>query len=103
AHAQRRVWDIVYVAPPRYRQMAAQALTCLDREPLTAPDALVIVQIHPRERPDLDALTLTCLRLYDERTYGSTLLMFFEHAEERPTPLDQTLSTSQEASHEPAQ
>ncbi|HEX8997193.1 MAG TPA: 16S rRNA (guanine(966)-N(2))-methyltransferase RsmD [Ktedonobacterales bacterium] len=81
AHAQRRQYDIVYVAPPQYKQMAAQALERLDRAPLTAPGGLVIIQIHPRERVDFDPLTLSRLRLYDERTYGSTLLMFYEHVE----------------------
>ncbi len=99
AHAQRREYDIVYVAPPQYKQMAAQALERLDREPLTTPGGLVIVQIHPRERPDIAALSLTRLRLYDERTYGSTLLMFFEHAGKPSAASDQT----EEAAHEPAQ
>lgn len=113
ARAQRRVWDIIYVAPPQYKGMAAQALERLDREPLTTPGALVIVQIHPRERGDLDALSLTRLRLYDDRTYGSTLLLFYEHAEEMEarasgqpdsaSETSETTSTSQEAPHEPAQ
>lgn len=80
ARAQRREFDIVYVAPPQYKQMAAQALERLDQAPLTAPGGLVIVQIHPRERADITTGALSRLRLYDERTYGSTLLMFFEHA-----------------------
>jgi 16S rRNA (guanine966-N2)-methyltransferase len=80
AHAQRREFDIVYVAPPQYKQMAAQALERLDQASLTTPGGLVIVQIHPRERGDIAADALSRLRLYDERTYGSTLLMFFEHA-----------------------
>ncbi|HET9110411.1 MAG TPA: 16S rRNA (guanine(966)-N(2))-methyltransferase RsmD [Ktedonobacterales bacterium] len=79
AFTQRRQYDIVCVAPPQYKQMAAQTLERLDRTPLTTPGGLVIVQIHPRERPDIAAVTLSRLRLYDERTYGSTLLMFFEH------------------------
>ena len=98
ARTQRREYDIVYVAPPQYKQMAAQALERLDREPLTTPGGLVIVQIHPRERPDIAALSLTRLRLYDERTYGSTLLMFFEHPEETPVASGQT----EEVVHEPA-
>jgi len=99
ARAQRREYDIVYVAPPQYKQMAAQALERLDHEPLTAPGGLVIVQIHPRERPDIAALSLIRLRLYDERTYGSTLLMFFEHAGESSAASDQT----EETHHEPAE
>lgn len=94
ARAQGRIFDIVYVAPPQYKQMAAQAVERLDREPLTEPEGLVIVQIHPRERVDFDDLTLTRLRLYDERVYGSTLLMFYTHDAERP---------AQETPHEPTQ
>ena len=82
AHAQRREYDIIYVAPPQYHALAAQAVAQLDRAPLTAPGGLVIAQVHPRERPDFDALTLTRLRLYDQRTYGSTLLLFYEHRSE---------------------
>lgn len=83
ARAQGRRYDIVYVAPPQYKQMAAQAVERLDREPLTEPEGLVVVQIHPRERVDFEPLTLSNLRLYDERTYGSTLLMFYVHTSER--------------------
>lgn len=109
AQAQGRQYDIIYVAPPQYKQMAAQALEQLDRAPLTAPGGLVIVQIHPRERIDFDPLTLSHLRLYDERAYGSTLLMFYEHTDEQaPARTDEHAGNGesdspQETSHEPAQ
>jgi 16S rRNA (guanine966-N2)-methyltransferase len=95
AHAQRREFDIVYVAPPQYKQMAAQALERLDQASLTTPGGLVIVQIHPRERSDIAADALSRLRLYDERTYGSTLLMFFEHAS--PNSDDAALQPNQQS------
>ncbi|HEX5157181.1 MAG TPA: 16S rRNA (guanine(966)-N(2))-methyltransferase RsmD [Ktedonobacterales bacterium] len=82
AAATGRRFDLVYVAPPQYVNMATQALTLLDTTPLTEPDGLVIVQIHPQERAELDALTLKRLRRYDERRYGSTLLLFYTHDEE---------------------
>jgi 16S rRNA (guanine(966)-N(2))-methyltransferase RsmD len=82
ASATGRRFDLVYVAPPQYVNMATQALTQLDISPLTEPDGLVIVQIHPQERAELDALTLKRLRRYDERRYGSTLLLFYTHDEE---------------------
>ncbi|HEX9037283.1 MAG TPA: 16S rRNA (guanine(966)-N(2))-methyltransferase RsmD [Ktedonobacterales bacterium] len=82
ARVQRRIYDLVYVAPPQYKGMAAQALSILDREPLTEPGGLVITQTHPRERADFEELALTRLRRYDERVYGSTLLLFYEHIEE---------------------
>ncbi len=75
-------FDLVYIAPPQYVNMATQALIQLDAAPLTEPDGLVIIQIHPQERAELDALTLKRLRRYDERRYGSTLLLFYTHDEE---------------------
>jgi 16S rRNA (guanine966-N2)-methyltransferase len=82
ASATNRRYDLVYIAPPQYEGLAARALLQLDAAPLTEPDGLVIVQIHPQERADLDTLTLARLRRYDERRYGSTLLLFYTHDEE---------------------
>nr|BBH94463.1 methyltransferase [Thermogemmatispora argillosa] len=73
----RAAYDIIYVAPPQYHQLAARALALLDRSSLLSNDGLVIVQIHPRERDELLAVPLTCLTLEDERRYGSTLLLFY--------------------------
>ncbi len=77
AAASGRRYDLVYVAPPQYEGLARQALAQLDAAPLTEPDGLVIVQIHPQERGELDNLPLKRLWRYDERKYGSTLLLFY--------------------------
>ena len=82
AAAANRRFDLVYVAPPQYEGLAARALSQLDATPLTEPDGLVIVQIDPQERADLDTLPLQRLQKYDERKYGSTLLLFYTHDEE---------------------
>ena len=74
---EQRLYAIIYVAPPQYKDMAARALQLLDSSPLVAPGGLVIVQIHPREREGVIAVPCTRLRLADERRYGSTLLMFY--------------------------
>jgi 16S rRNA (guanine966-N2)-methyltransferase len=68
----------VYLAPPQYQGLAARALAELDAAPLVPAGGLVIVQIHPRERGDLDGLHLQRLHIIDERRYGSTLLVFYE-------------------------
>jgi len=73
-----RQYDIIYVAPPQYKGMAARALALLDKSSLIPDTGLVIVQIHPKERPELAAVPLARLVLVDERRYGSTLLMFYE-------------------------
>jgi hypothetical protein len=54
----------------------------LDAAPLVPAGGLVIAQIHPRERGDLDGLKLQRLQRTDERQYGSTLLVFYELVEE---------------------
>lgn len=73
----RAAYDIVYVAPPQYQEMAAKALSMLDTSPLVADDGLVIIQIHPKERGGVAAVPCQRLTLTDERRYGSTLLMFY--------------------------
>lgn len=96
AHAAGTRYDIVYVAPPQYEGLAARAVACLDTAPLTEPGGTVIVQIHPRERSDLDALTLRRLHTVDERRYGSTLLIFYEHRDEREAVDESGGGTTQE-------
>ena len=74
---KQRQYDIIYVAPPQYHEMAARALGILDTSSLVAESGLVIIQIHPKERAGVAAVPLTRLELNDERKYGSTLLMFY--------------------------
>jgi len=83
-------YDIIYVAPPQYHEMAARALALLDCSPLVAERGLVIIQIHPKERTGVAAVPLTCLKLIDERRYGSTVLMFYETDKEQSTDVDTT-------------
>ena len=83
-------YDIVYVAPPQYKRMAARALGLLDSSPLVADTGLVIVQIFPKERDVVAAVALSRLALTDERRYGSTLLMFYEANKEKVNHVDTT-------------
>ncbi len=73
-----RTYDMIYVAPPQYHEMAARALGMLDTSPLLAEDGLVIVQVHPKERPGVTTVPLNRLIQTDERRYGSTLLLFYK-------------------------
>jgi len=76
-----REFDYVYIAPPQYQEMWSKALLGLDANPgWLSEGAWVIAQIHPREYQDLE---LTSLEQFDERKYGSTLLVFYE---KRPRP-----------------
>jgi 16S rRNA G966 N2-methylase RsmD len=71
-----RTFDYVYIAPPQYKEMWSKALALLDANPgWLSKDPEVIVQIHPREYLGLN---LIVLHEFDQRKYGSTLLVFFE-------------------------
>ncbi len=73
-------FDIVYIAPPQYKDIWKQALLAIDENPVHLnPDALVIVQIDPVEK---ETVALTNLEVYDERQYGNTMLIFHEYTVE---------------------
>ena len=73
------VYEIIYVAPPQYEEMGARALKLLDSSTLVSDETLIIVQIHPKERPGVAAVECQRFSLTDERRYGSTLLMFYRY------------------------
>jgi 16S rRNA (guanine(966)-N(2))-methyltransferase RsmD len=78
-----RQFDYVYIAPPQYKGLWKRALLTLDANiGWLAEDAWVIVQINPVENKALDGEdTLKNLSEFDRRTYGSTLLIFYERQE----------------------
>jgi 16S rRNA (guanine966-N2)-methyltransferase len=67
-------FDLIYVAPPQYKELWAKTLRALDGAAVLAPGGVVVVQMHPKEYQDLE---LERLRLTDQRKYGSTLLCFY--------------------------
>ncbi len=79
-------FDLIYVAPPQYKELWIKALRALDLQPdwLEPEEGLVVVQIHPKEYQELE---LENLELVDQRTYGSTMLCLYlrkqEDSEER--------------------
>ena len=71
-----RAFHYIYIAPPQYQDMWSQALLELDSNPAwLEADSWVIAQIHPKEYKRLDLNTLV---EFDQRKYGSTLLVFYE-------------------------
>jgi 16S rRNA (guanine966-N2)-methyltransferase len=68
-------YDYVYIAPPQYENLWEKAVETLDiRTDWLNPDAWVIAQIHPREYFEL---RLNNLVEFDQRRYGSTMLVFY--------------------------
>lgn len=77
-----QVFDYVYIAPPQYKQMWSKALQILDRNiDWLSEDAWVIVQIHPIEYSAAkEGLLLKNLVEFNQRHYGSTLLIFYRRS-----------------------
>jgi len=70
-----RVFDYVYIAPPQYKGIWKKSLEKIDKSPgWLAEYAWVIVQIDPLEREPVE---LKNLQEFDQRRYGSTLLVFY--------------------------
>jgi 16S rRNA (guanine(966)-N(2))-methyltransferase RsmD len=83
-----RSFDLIYIAPPQYRNLWSECLMLLDKRPelLRTPSAeagddqpggQAVIQIHPKE---YERLALVALRETRQRQYGNTLLAFFERA-----------------------
>ncbi len=84
--AQSQKFDYIYIAPPQYKGMWIRALQNLDEHTeWLSDDAWIIVQIHPIEYQSNDApLHLRRLLEFDQRHYGSTLLVFYRLLENAP-------------------
>lgn len=68
-------YNFIYIAPPQYKNLWAQALSAIDKNPAWLHRAgQAIVQIDPEENVPV---TLTNLTLEDQRRYGNTALLFF--------------------------
>ncbi len=79
-------FDLIYVAPPQYEGLWAEAVRRIDERPEllrqaqgqgdeNLPPGLVVAQIHPKEYRSLELAALQELR---QKQYGNTLLVFFE-------------------------
>lgn len=69
-------FEYIYIAPPQYKEMWSKALELLDENSgWLSDDGWVIAQIDPKE---YKALGLENLEEFEQRKYGTTLLVFFE-------------------------
>ncbi len=74
-----RSFDYLYIAPPQFKDMWAQALSLADNHSdWLSQGAWIIVQIHPKEYREIG---LSHLVKFDQRQYGSTLLVFYKKVE----------------------
>ncbi len=73
--APSELYDMVYVAPPQYKEFWIETMELLDKQEFLTPAGVVVVQIHPKEYQELE---LQSYELADQRKYGSTMLCFYE-------------------------
>ncbi len=71
-----RKFEYIYIAPPQYQEMWAKALELADGNPeWLSNDGWIIAQIDPKE---YKPLAFETLEEFEQRKYGSTLLVFYE-------------------------
>jgi 16S rRNA (guanine966-N2)-methyltransferase len=74
-----RTFEYIYIAPPQYQEMWAKALELVDENiNWLTDDGWVIAQIAPKEYKEL---ALENLEEFEQRQYGSTLLVFYQRKE----------------------
>jgi len=73
---QNENFDYIYIAPPQYKEIWLDSLRKLDENiTLLSEDGWVIAQIHPVEYQSIELANLV---EFDQRKYGSTVLVFYE-------------------------
>jgi 16S rRNA (guanine(966)-N(2))-methyltransferase RsmD len=71
-----RRFEYIYIAPPQYQEMWEKALELIDDNiGWLSDDGWVIVQIAPKEHKPI---ALENLEEFEQRKYGSTLLVFYQ-------------------------
>jgi 16S rRNA (guanine(966)-N(2))-methyltransferase RsmD len=74
----KRSFDYIYVAPPQYKELWTRAMDRLEEKPAWLnQDGWVLVQIDPVE---YQPPRWPHFNEFDQRKYGSTLLVFYEFA-----------------------
>lgn len=77
--APDKKFEYIYIAPPQYQEMWGKALELLDENiEWLSDDGWAIAQIDPREYKEL---TFENLEEFDNRKYGTTLLVFYQRKE----------------------
>lgn len=72
-------FEYIYIAPPQYQDMWQKALELVDENVgWLSDDGWAIAQIDPKEYQEL---SLENLEEFDQRKYGTTLLVFYQRKE----------------------
>ena len=76
-HKESRKFDIIFLDPPYYKDMAKKTLQTLSAYDILAPNGLVVVQHFKKENlPE----TLGVFILFKQNIYGDSMLTFYRKA-----------------------
>ena len=74
-----RKFEYIYIAPPQYKDMWSKAVELVDENmDWLSDDGWVIAQVAPKEYKEV---ALENLQEFQQRKYGTTLLVFYERKE----------------------
>jgi 16S rRNA (guanine(966)-N(2))-methyltransferase RsmD len=68
-------FDLIYVAPPQYRDLWWKTMHSMDGRPFLSSRGVLVAQIHPKEYRELELMSF---EISDQRKYGSTMLLFYK-------------------------
>jgi len=71
---EQEKFDIVFLDPPYYKELARKCLICLDHYDILSPNALIAVEHFKKDSLDTD---LEVLKLEKERIYGDTVITIY--------------------------
>lgn len=76
--ANESPFDIIFVAPPQYKDMWIEAMQIIDEKINILKPEMIIVQIDPKEIKDF---TLNNISLSNQKRYGNTILLYYKKHE----------------------
>ncbi len=75
AQANRK-FDLIFVAPPYFKELTQKSLNLLDKHPLSSKNGIIIAQLHKKEVVDLD---FSNFELFKTKKHGIAIIQFFKY------------------------
>lgn len=72
----KRKFDLIFVAPPYFKELTQKSLKLLDKIPLSGKNGIIIAQLHKKEKMDL---SFSNLELFKTKKHGITIIQFYRY------------------------
>ncbi len=73
-----RKFDLIFVAPPYFRELTRKSLKLVDDNPILRENGLVVAQLHKKEEMDI---SLSRLHLFKSKKHGITVIQFYKYTQ----------------------